>query len=183
MAPRPQGPNINPRKQLPEYWLWVRLTTLLITSKDVYPLHQPVNGFHEVLRLLIGKNSRFITSCNYRVPGERRWPRRAAFLSMTPAFQGPRPQWRPRGPRPSPKTGVSALVSRWVVKHGTGPPLQGWWLTKVRDWALSSRTGKRGKLWVPPPMGLFHTSLFAGTTSPLSHPHLHLCLTRLLVSA
>ena len=57
----------------------------------MYPLHQPVNGFHEVLRLLIGKNSRFITSCNYRVPGERRWPRRAAFLSMTPAFQGPRP--------------------------------------------------------------------------------------------
>lgn len=62
MTPRPQGLNTNPRKQLPEYRLWIRLTTLLITSKDVYPLHQPVNGLHEVLRLLIGKNSRFITS-------------------------------------------------------------------------------------------------------------------------
>lgn len=44
-------------KQLPEYRLWIRLTTLLITSKDVYPLHQPVNGLHEVLRLLIGKTA------------------------------------------------------------------------------------------------------------------------------
>lgn len=174
MASRPQGLNINSRKQLPEYWLWIRLMTLLITSKDVYPLHQTVNGLHEVLRLLTGKNSRFITSYNYRVPGERTWPRHAAILSMNPSFQGP-PWWRPQEPRPPSKTGVSALGSQWVVNCGMGPSSLATVVAhKSRVSAPSSRTGKWRMLWAPPAMGFsnafFLSLLGALVPFPISTP-------------
>lgn len=89
---RPQGRNINPRKQLRRYRLWIRLTTLLITSEDVYPGPQPVNGLHEVLRLLMRTNSSFITSWNWILPGERNWlgfPRRLP-LTREPSLELPR---------------------------------------------------------------------------------------------
>lgn len=59
MAPRPQWQNTNTRKQIPQHWLWIRLTRLLITPKSVYLPHQTVDVFCEVLRLLIRKTVGF----------------------------------------------------------------------------------------------------------------------------
>lgn len=116
-APKPQGLNINPRKQLPTYWLWIRLTTLLITVKDGDLRHWPVNGSHEVLRLLIRKNSRFITSSNYRSLGkENGWGDQPYF--SWPVFQGVT-QWKHLSPKiPHSHLFARSTLSSWFLPWG-----------------------------------------------------------------